>query len=300
MDVVLPYLFALYPLLLAAAATFWICGAHRHNWANWIALLLATSSVMLFVYLTSPWAFSSYYLRYFVVAVFAVAVAYSYLKMILGISEVEPDTINTKVVSLASIVVFLMFMALSIIAILSRYPADNTLNIDFPLKSGRYYVLQGGNSFVTNPFHTIGGADKAMDIVKLNVLGNRASGLAPSDLNDYNIYGETVYSPCSGKVVSVHNDVADNEPMHPNPSMPEGNSVVIKCDSGEVLLAHLKQGSIQVTPKQLVLDGDPIAQVGNSGNSLEPHLHMSASKDGKSMGISFNGFPLSINSVISR
>lgn len=300
MDVVLPYLFALYPLLLAAIATFWICGAHRHNWANWIALLLATSSVMLFVYLTSPWVYSSYYLRYLVVAVFAVAVVYSYLKMILGISEVEPDTTNTKVVSLASVAVFLMFMTLSIIAILSRYPSDNTLNIDFPLKSGHYYVLQGGDSFVTNPFHTIGGSYKAIDIVKLNVLGNRASSLAPSDLNGYNIYGETVYSPCSGKVVSVHNGIVDNKPMHPNPSMPEGNNVVIECDVGELLLAHLKQGSIQVAPKQLVLEGDPIAQVGNSGNSLEPHLHMRASKNGHTMGISFNGLPLSINSVISR
>lgn len=106
MDVVLPYLFALYPLLLAAIATFWIGGAHRHNWVNWIALLLATSSVMLFVYLTSPWVYSSYYLRYLVVAVFAVAVVYAYPKMILGISEVEPDTTNTKVVSLVSVAVF--------------------------------------------------------------------------------------------------------------------------------------------------------------------------------------------------
>lgn len=193
-----------------------------------------------------------------------------------------------------------MFMTLSIVAILSRYPSDNTLNMDFPLKSGHYYVLQGGDSFVTNPFHTLGGLYKAMDIVKLNVLGNRASGLAPSDLNGYNLYSETLYSPCSGKVVSVHNEIVDNEPMPPNPSMPEGNNIVIECDVGELLLAHLKQGSIQVAPKQLVLAGDPIAQVGNSGNSLEPHLHMRASKNGHAMGISFNGLPLSINSVISR
>lgn len=46
--------------------------------------------------------------------------------------------------------------------------------------------------------------------------------------------------------------------------------------------------------------GQPLAKIGNSGNTLEPHLHIGAAKDGKEIGLQFNGRSLSINSVISR
>ena len=40
------------------------------------------------------------------------------------------------------------------------------------------------------------------------------------------------------------------------------------------MLAHLKQGSARVAVGQRVKRGQPIAQVGNSGSSSEPHLHV--------------------------
>ena len=41
-----------------------------------------------------------------------------------------------------------------------------------------------------------------------------------------------------------------------------------------VLLAHLQQGSLAVTAGQQVRRGEPLARVGNSGNTSEPHLHL--------------------------
>ena len=53
-----------------------------------------------------------------------------------------------------------------------------------------------------------------------------------------------------------------------------GNHVVLDLGGGVyALYAHLKRGSIAVTPGQRVAEGDLVGACGNSGNSSEPHLH---------------------------
>ena len=42
-------------------------------------------------------------------------------------------------------------------------------------------------------------------------------------------------------------------------------------------LAHLKKGSVTVKPGDKVERGEIIGQIGNSGNSSEPHLHFQVS-----------------------
>ena len=41
------------------------------------------------------------------------------------------------------------------------------------------------------------------------------------------------------------------------------------------MFAHLKEKSIRVKKGQIVKQGDVLGQCGNSGNSTEPHLHLS-------------------------
>ena len=41
-----------------------------------------------------------------------------------------------------------------------------------------------------------------------------------------------------------------------------------------VLYAHLQPGSVRVVPGQRVRRGDVVGLVGNSGNSIVPHLHV--------------------------
>jgi murein DD-endopeptidase MepM/ murein hydrolase activator NlpD len=45
-----------------------------------------------------------------------------------------------------------------------------------------------------------------------------------------------------------------------------------------VLLAHMRRGSVQVAGGERVSVGDPLGRVGNSGNTDEPHLHISAQR----------------------
>jgi murein DD-endopeptidase MepM/ murein hydrolase activator NlpD len=58
----------------------------------------------------------------------------------------------------------------------------------------------------------------------------------------------------------------------------EGNYVFLNCSGLGVLLAHLRAGSIVVAPGSTVARGQVLGQVGNSGNSTEPHLHIHAQR----------------------
>ena len=52
-----------------------------------------------------------------------------------------------------------------------------------------------------------------------------------------------------------------------------GNHIIIQHGGEYSLYAHLKPGSVSVKPQDMVTRGQPIAAVGSSGSSTEPHLH---------------------------
>jgi murein DD-endopeptidase MepM/ murein hydrolase activator NlpD len=52
-----------------------------------------------------------------------------------------------------------------------------------------------------------------------------------------------------------------------------GNHVVIEFDGVFAVLAHLRRGSVRVAQGDHVEIGRELGMVGNSGNTLGPHLH---------------------------
>jgi hypothetical protein len=107
------------------------------------------------------------------------------------------------------------------------------------------------------------------------------AGVGSKDLNDYGIYGAKVLAPADGTVTDVRDDAEDLVPgTEPDDegSLHDmlGNYVTVRLkDTGTYLvLAHLRQGSLTVRVGQPVREGDPLGQVGNSGSSSEPHLHI--------------------------
>lgn len=296
MNTALPFIFALYPLCLAGVALAWLCRARAQGPFPWAATALAGGSVIAFAFLTGPWPFTSYYLRYLVAGLYVWAVTASYRRL----KRVGRSGPARKVSALFSLPVLLLFAVLDVLAAASHHESGEALDLSFPLTAGTYCVLQGGSSLVTNPFHGLGGSKYAVDIVKLNALGNRAAGIAPPELSAYGIFGETLHSPCSGMVLSVRDSLPDNPPAETDAGRPEGNHVVMECAGARVLMAHLMAGSIRVTPGEAVTEGEPVARVGNSGNSLEPHLHIDAKKGEAAMPLRFNGRQLSVNSVVRR
>ena len=66
----------------------------------------------------------------------------------------------------------------------------------------------------------------------------------------------------------------------------------------EVFMAHLMQGSATVAAGKTVTSKQPLGRVGNSGYTLEPHLHIGAKKNSAEVGLMFDGRWLSMNSVV--
>jgi Peptidase family M23 len=148
------------------------------------------------------------------------------------------------------------------------------VDLAFPVRDVDWYVGQGGGVPVLNYHGAVRAQAYALDIVALNGFGMRAKGLQPADLEEYAIYGEAVVAPCDGRVASVRDGLPDLKPTERDPANPAGNHVVVVCRGGTVILAHLKPGSIEVTPGEQVRARDAIGAVGNSGNTDEPHLHI--------------------------
>ena len=141
--------------------------------------------------------------------------------------------------------------------------------VRFPLNE-RALIGWGGDRLETN-YHIIKPNERwAYDILI------PPAEVRSSRLEDYGIYGAKVMAPASGTVVSVNNDEKDLVPGSDDFQSMAGNHIYLRLDeTGTFLnLAHLKKGSIKVKEGQHVNEGDVLAQVGNSGSSSEPHLHI--------------------------
>ncbi len=96
-----------------------------------------------------------------------------------------------------------------------------------------------------------------------------------SCVEDYRCFGAPVHAPVSGQIVAWVNHLADNAPGQVDSVQPWGNHLMIRTlDGFYILLAHLKQHSIEVQPGAWVESGQFLARCGNSGRSPQPHLHL--------------------------
>ncbi len=136
------------------------------------------------------------------------------------------------------------------------------------------YVSQGWSG---KPTHS-GPMQYAIDFVFLNSsLAYRIN--SGSRVEDYYTWGALVSSPADGVVVDVENGIVDNPINKPNPNKEEGwgNFIIIRHDnftgSEYSLMANFKKGSITKKVGDRVKAGDIVGEVGNSGFSLEPHVH---------------------------
>jgi murein DD-endopeptidase MepM/ murein hydrolase activator NlpD len=135
----------------------------------------------------------------------------------------------------------------------------------------------------------------AIDIHKLGSMGSASANLLSGHNDDHHIYGELVYSPCTGKILRAVNDVEANEnsTMDVSAAAGQGNFVDIDYQGRVVSLVHLQKGSITVAERDEIQVGQVIGKVGNSGFSQEPHLHFQIAA--YSADSSLIGIPMSIN-----
>ena len=299
MNVTLVILLSSLTLILPAISILWLLRARAGSRAARFLTPAIAASVVLFAFLAGTWGFFSYYLRFIMAALFIIAL-YKYLSKTRKNVRVKAGGLGTALGPL----VLILFIVLNALVIKGYFHDGDPVELSFPLKSGTYYVIQGGNSTVTNIFHSLYKTINAVDIVKLDKYGNRADGISPDSLSSYAIYGDTIYSPCDGIVVRAVDGLPDLSPHEVDAKKPAGNHVVIECKGVNILIAHMMNGSVLVKEGDIVKAGREIGRVGNSGNTFEPHLHIHAvrgdraSLRGKSVPILFDGRFLSLNSLV--
>lgn len=136
------------------------------------------------------------------------------------------------------------------------------------------FVFWGGTTVEQNYHVAYKNQKYAYDILMVN---NQSSHEGDSKKNEnYYIFGKDIMAICDAKVVKVIDGVDDNIPGDLNPQQLTGNTVIIETQNKEfILYAHLKKNSIIVKEGEDVKKGDIIGKCGNSGNTTEPHLHLS-------------------------
>ena len=205
----------------------------------------------------------------------AVLVLASLTFLIVGVFRHKP--IAQRVITL----VLSCILAIPLLTLLNlapmAYPANagNThpsLTIVSPFKRD-VTVGSGGDNIRTNRSHLIWASERwAYDLMA------EPYDTGSKRLQDFGIYGLDVYSPVAGTVIAAHDGEPDITPNTEEFTSLAGNYVYIrvKVDDADayLLLAHLKNGSVKVAAGDSVAVGDHLAQIGNSGTSSEPHLHM--------------------------
>lgn len=88
--------------------------------------------------------------------------------------------------------------------------------------------------------------------------------------------GVDVLAPAPGVVHGWRDGVADVGPTDATAGQECGNGVVLRhADGWETQVCHMKRGSVRVKNGQIIERGDILGQVGLSGKTEFPHVHLS-------------------------
>jgi len=136
----------------------------------------------------------------------------------------------------------------------------------------------------------------AVDWEELDQSGRIYSG-PREKLESYPIFGKPVLAVADSVVDSVITDPEEQTPgKYPTNitlAAADGNCVILKLGEHQyALYAHMQPGSILVHEGEKVKRGQTIGLVGNTGNSVAPHLHFQMN-DGPS-SLAANGLPYEI------
>lgn len=290
-------------LLIPVVLIYWTWTRQNLSRMGWLLQILTFALYLVFIFLVGTWAFVSFYLRYAFPALFIIAGTRSYFRA----KELPswPEKSMRAWTGIGAGLVISGFLIFFIVgAIRSFYFDEKPVDLAFPLKNGVYAVFEGGNGKASSlmnyhyggAIHKGAGVNRSMkyavDITKLSIWGNDAHGFLPKENEKYMIFNEGVGSPCDGQVFDVVDQWPNEIPWGDKAPYNVGNRIVIQSGDFLVLMGHLQRGSIQVKAGERVKKGQPIAKVGNSGWTQQPHLHIQAMKMSTGSFWSGEGLPI--------
>ncbi|MEU6221730.1 M23 family metallopeptidase [Streptomyces sp. NPDC047022] len=206
-----------------------------------------------------------------------------------------PVSGGNAVEPVVGVALFAVFVSLLVRARRHRWGTAVSRPLVFPLRGGSWYIAQGGGRGLNHHF-AFPEQRGALDILQVGPGGawtrhrarNGSDGLRGRNTSHL-VYGQPVHAPCDGTVVSAADHMDDQKPGTIRYQPPYGNHVWIETGAEIVKLAHLRPGSVTVVKGDAVRAGQVLGEVGNSGNSTEPHLHIHAERDGLGLDLEFQG-----------
>lgn len=161
--------------------------------------------------------------------------------------------------------------------------------IEFPLRGEWKAVNSPGHHRFAFDFAATGSSGKRL--FSKSILHYLLAGVDASDFYSWN---KPVFTPFACKVIDARDGSPDREKLHlikdffktvkfslfQKKPFDEndiqsfaGNYVILKSDQTFAFIAHLKCNSVQVEKGESLSGREMIGRIGNSGNSLFPHLH---------------------------
>jgi len=279
------------------------------HYLEWLVIASQTTTLFFLNRVVGRWYWFGYYARHISMATLITVVIYSFVQ----ISPHELIDECSLPLLFANLMALCIYIGYFFKVRQSQFPPTPSFQLTFPLRGKRYYVNEAGSNRVTNNHHTNEAQRFALDFYQLDGLGRRSIGFYPKDLTKYTIFGKALYSPIVGIIIEAKDGLRDISPTEfDNPELDKhdraGNHVVIKTvDDKYIVMGHLKQGTVAVKKGDLVDTSTFLGEVGSSGRSEEPHLHIHCMdtleedyvRDGHGIPISFNGQYLMRNDLVS-
>ncbi len=287
-------------LFLIVAALLWFALSNRRTNAESFIKAGSIAVLLLGLWVGGVWLFPPSYGLILIALIFVGLLAFHFKKAISQATKIKTLASNTPLLFILPLSFFLISQGLNG----RQTPVGNFIELSSPFetKDGAC-VLSGGTSRLLN-FH-IFPSDKprdlaqqyALDIIKVGSTGFRTKegfllNPKPRNIQAYEIFDANVYAPCDGLVVEHQNNLPDQPIGGSDKVNTGGNGIVLQCGNHHVHLHHMKQGSVSVELNEEVKIGQKIGQIGNSGNTIEPHLHLHAETIVKKGDTSVHGSPV--------
>lgn len=256
----------------------------------WLLVIGETLAFVGFILLLARWDMAGLYTRSLLAAALVAAIVFSWTRHRRRPWRAEGESLWRR--RWPNALFLVGFAGVLGYVVPATLPNADARSIASPLGAGHFIMAHGGGNTLIN-YHASHKAQRhAVDIVALNGSGFRVAGILPDDPAQYAIFGVSVVSPCNGEVISASDGLPDLSPPETDRGNAAGNHIVLDCAGVRLELAHLQRGSVAVVPGDRLSVGQPIARVGNSGNSSEPHLHIHAVDPATG-----NGVPLIISGL---
>jgi len=145
--------------------------------------------------------------------------------------------------------------------------AEAPLLLETPLE-GEWLIAQGPDGTLSHGGHWM------YDWLRVDEDAFTSDPPQSPDNADYYAFGEPVFAPIAGPISLAEGTHPDQPPGTPGST---SNQISIDLPFGQIVrLLHFKQDSIAVGFGANVTPDDHVGDVGNSGFSFQPHLHLDA------------------------